>query len=399
MQIFKSIKIRICLFILLALLQILLSFQINQYLRVEVIKVQSEIGLDDTHLIRLLNWNIGARDSDSFPGGALSISARVNRMKQLASVIVQNEADVVTLQEFVNFPDGRNDLDNLVKSLEELNYHMYLEIIPYYDVTEVNPYTWNLVTLSKMPIDKENSKTVVLSPNRRSRVSLINDTKFGKFFVANFHTNLSEPCKQMGIMLDFISPTERMSTIIAGDANITFTNFYGEPEQMSKKECKGRDWGIVDNTCKDGVYNCEPKDAKCRNSSACWGDYVYLFRPSNFYLKNIKSIGNVNNISDGHPAIISEIGTYLPVIPSIEITPVPSIILPSIEPSSQDMGLVIDLNKDGKVDITDFSLFVEYYKVGNVKIDFDKDGKTQRDIEDLNYFIQEYKKEKPDRNE
>jgi hypothetical protein len=85
----------------------------------------------------------------------------------------------------------------------------------------------------------------------------------------------------------------------------------------------------------------------------------------------------------------------------------PSWVLQSIQPSALpsnseptvSITQTIDLTGDSIVGIEDFSLFVEYYKVGNVKIDFDEDGKTQRDIEDLNYFIQEYKKEKPDRNE
>ncbi|MBP9758146.1 hypothetical protein KBD45_00485 [Candidatus Dojkabacteria bacterium] len=88
-------------------------------------------------------------------------------------------------------------------------------------------------------------------------------------------------------------------------------------------------------------------------------------------------------------SIISTKDLNVPIKYKVEATPT---IIPTLEVSPIEEQLLIDINEDSLVDITDFALFVEYYKVGNVKIDYDEDGRTIRDIDDFMYFIQEYKK-------
>lgn len=70
----------------------------------------------------------------------------------------------------------------------------------------------------------------------------------------------------------------------------------------------------------------------------------------------------------------------------------PSVNIP--QPTPQVSWKSIDLNNDSQINITDFAIFVEYYKEGNKKIDYDKDGESIRDIDDLSFFIEEYKKRK-----
>ncbi|MBP7774283.1 hypothetical protein KA078_00685 [Candidatus Woesebacteria bacterium] len=334
--------------------------------------INQSVANEQEPTLKMMNWNIGARDSDSFPGGPLPSAMRIARMRQLASLIVQEQASVVTLQEFVHYYDERNDndLDHLLNALNELKYPMHTEIIPYYDVTQSKPYAWSLVTLSQFPINSQESQTVQLSPNRRARISVIKDTPLGNISVANFHTNLSAPCKQMQTMINAVSSDERKISVVAGDANITFTNFYGQPEHLTKPECKSYDWSAFNNTCKDAVYNCKPGDHACRNSSSCWGDYVYSFRPSNLFIKTIKSIGNAHAISDAHPAIIAEIGSFKPAQPV----------------------RVGDINNDGVVDIFDYNKLLQSFgKTGG--IGFDPADIIQNgviDIYDLNALLQNF---------
>lgn len=334
--------------------------------------INQSVANEQEPTLKILNWNIGARDSNSFPGGPLSSAARVARMRQLASLIVQQQVSVVTLQEFVHYYDDRknNDIDYLLNALNELNYPMHKEIFPYYAVSQGKPYAWSLVTLSKFPIDTQESKTIKLYKNRIARLSVIKDSPIGSFSVANFHTNLSEPCKQVQTMITAVSSDERKISVVAGDANITFTNFYGQPEHLTKPECKNYDWSAFDNTCKDAVYNCKPGDHACRNSSSCWGDYVYSFQPSNLFIKTIKSIGNAHAISDAHPAIIAEIGS-----------------LESSQPVRDG-----DINNDGVVDIFDYNKLLQSFgKTGG--IGFDPADIIQNgviDIYDLNALLQNF---------
>lgn len=56
--------------------------------------------------------------------------------------------------------------------------------------------------------------------------------------------------------------------------------------------------------------------------------------------------------------------------------------------TSNSGGVTYDLNGDGKLDISDFTLFVAYYKTKNVAIDFN--GDKEVGIYDFDYFRREY---------
>lgn len=88
------------------------------------------------------------------------------------------------------------------------------------------------------------------------------------------------------------------------------------------------------------------------------------------------------------PAVSPTISPSISVSPTASASPAASV---TPDTKVQEAITKADLDINGKVGVEDFVLFLEYYKAGNVKIDYNADGKVVRDINDFVYFIDYYK--------
>ncbi|MBP9758139.1 hypothetical protein KBD45_00450 [Candidatus Dojkabacteria bacterium] len=426
MKIKKELGLKILLVSLLLTILVFLLIDISKVIdnRGKVEEGEFIMIYSDTGKIRVMNWNIGP----IYVGTGIPkteeetqqmINQQIARMQKLAQVIKDNQVDVVFLQQFTNVDPRPNrkvkikQFDVLLQKLKEIEWEMYGDVEAYSG--KIPPGEDHLVILSRFALDVSSRKITRDIHKVNSRVAqtiMTKKTPIGDVRLSNFHTHIDDPCTNFIKALTFFEQFDYERTILGGDANITFSNFYGQPENLARPDCKGYDWTKFSNECSEYPYNCEPKDAKCRNSSKCFGDYFYLPNPSELKILTSWTIGNAHNISDQHPAVVAEIGSKVPLelasptatlspistptlIPSITPTPgvtIEATPIPTAQVTPEDKH-AIDLNGDSQVDIADFALFVEYYKAGNVKIDYDNDGKTQRDIDDFTYFVRYYKAE------
>lgn len=280
-----------------------------------ILMTQFSSSADASEDLTILNWNIGAMNSNNGP----TLERRRYRMNRLAHVFKEQAVDIATVQEFsLKYPD----LQYINEELAAISYPMHVDVAGY---SENNPST-ALLVFSRFPLDFQSKRVAYIKKSQgdRSAQSIrAVGTPIGMIRISNIHTHIDMPCRNMIDSLNFFSQFDYTRTLLAGDANITFTNFYGSPEQLSKPECRGYDWTKISNVCSEATYDCRPNDAACRNSSGCFGDYFYLPNPSELVIKTNITIGNAYGISDSHPAIVAKIGLRNPPTP-IPTPPPPS---------------------------------------------------------------------------
>lgn len=367
----------------LALLIAVITFTIFSFLPPQ--SNQSSLVAAQQPKLRIMNWNIGPiyvgtgvpkNDAEA----QQMIKEQTARMHRLADVIKNNQVEVVFFQQFTNLdPDLRRkvkikQLDVLLRRLKEIGWEMYGDAVAY--SAKIPPGEDHLVIISRYPFDPSSQKITRDIHKVNSRVAqsiIIRDTPIGFVRLSNLHTHIDDPCTNMIKALKFFEQFDYQRTILGGDANITFSNFYGQPENLRRPDCKNYDWSKITNECTEFPYNCKPGDHACRNSSKCFGDYFYLPNPSDFKILTSWTIGNSYGISDQHPAVIAEIGSRVPIAPPFSIA---------------------DINKDGIVNIFDYNLLLEAFGKAGAH-GFDPADIIQNgtvDIYDFNALLQNFGK-------
>ncbi|MBP9758140.1 hypothetical protein KBD45_00455 [Candidatus Dojkabacteria bacterium] len=363
--------------------------------------------------IKVMSWNIGARipASEYVKNEAdfqKAVQAQTERIAFLGNLIVTEKVDVVFLQELNNEDPGWNKRAK-IKQVQVLQAYLRNSSWPMH--VDTQQYTENgtnqsLVILSRYPFDSESKKYMYdLRDNKKDKAKArsaqsikVIGTPIGDVRLSNIHTHGTAGCDNMKQYYEFYKPLDSNISILGGDTNLYLNQkpkvkaFPPEIERQ-QQNCDLIPWDDIVTSCIE-KSNCIEKGT--------FVDWIFIFGNSDFNIKSSFSPGNINNFSDQHPVVFAEIAGKAPLelaSPTVNLIPIStSTLIPSITPTqiptievTPGDRVVIDLNEDGKLDIADFALFVEYYKLGNAQIDYDNDGKTQRDIEDFSYFINKYK--------
>ncbi|MBP9758148.1 endonuclease/exonuclease/phosphatase family protein [Candidatus Dojkabacteria bacterium] len=413
-------KILLVLFLFLILIGLLIAiFFVNTQKIDSNVIIQNEILTKDT--IRVMSWNIG----NWVPGGGVaetpeelqeSIASQTARMQRLGNIIKAEGAEIAFIQEINNKPPNPNmnaKIDHykvLTEHLKSIGWEMYGDLQPYRE----KPDELHLLILSRYPLDNSTKKFMYdlysrdkedgeKQPARTAQTIFVRGTPIGDFRLANIHTHTSNPCNNIKSLYDFYMQYDPERTLLAGDMNVVLNE---KPNMSSRKwdDCSPANikWDDFDLNCTSTPC----LDKQRLNKYAPIIDWVFTFSNSELYVKSSYNVGkdmpNASGIADWHPFVIAEVGskvhsndaTSTPQLPTVVVSPQSMLTPnPSITPEeTQDVN--IDLDGNTKVDISDFAIFVEYYKVGNVKIDYDEDNISVRDIEDLAYFIEQYKNNK-----
>lgn len=381
MEMIKTYKQKVVLLIALVLLQTIFLFQIgvnllqqtNQYYDlITITTLQNPLPLDPD-LIRVLSLNI-------HHGDELDEKEIKEKVEILADYIVQQKIQIAGLQEMRTLTRNINDEPNyrqvalfLQSALERKGYPMYLQL----QSNVFNPDNgknlgFRNATLSIFPIELIEEVLISGGLQRRAIISKIKTPKGDiKFINVHVHHKQDEndSFRKFYQDLELKGYLSDPNTIITGDFN------NGDIWKTYYTDCE-----IQENCYKGGIdlVGLPPHVPPDQYN------FILVQRFRDEYLKTEYK----DKYTFDHPAIIGDFRSKIALsIPS----PTPIIINPQPTVDISDTKVVIDLNADGKVDITDFAIFVEYYKVGNVKIDYDKDGKSQRDIDDFTYFVRYYK--------
>lgn len=266
-------------------------------------------------LIKVMDWNIGTFDSNSLN---LTPEQRKARMQRLAEAIKQNKVEIVYLQEFNS---RHQDLPQLIEHLRVIDYPLFVDELGY----EGDRIGASLVLLSKFPFDANSRKTTFdIRGNRSAQSIIVRNTPLGWIRLSNLHTHFTEPCNNFRSYLNFFIQFDPTRSFMAGDANL---GLWDKPITHTRPEdsCTGIDWDQVNLACTD-ANNCVHKSI----------DWFFVFKESELFVHSSYDMGNISNISDGHPAIIAFIGSK---------TAAPSL----------KQG---DLDNDGDVDVFDYNILL-----------------------------------------
>lgn len=277
-----------------------------------------------------------------------------------------------------------------MKTLEGKNWKMYGDYQSYFQ-TEEEGVCEGLcyITLSRYPLDMSSKKYEYKIRSyhkdsgkvfyRRSGYSIMTrNTPIGDFRVAGIHTHFWSPCSGFQDQIEFYRQNEPQDTLIMGDFNFDFRRKPITKTDANKYDsCEGIPWDNL-------VAECSESPCLWDKSKYVGGDFIVRFAESRLIINKSWLVSQKDkryeriNSPDGHPIVFGIIGST-------------NLLIPSLEASPQEIAVTTDLNEDGKLDTADFASFVEYYKAGNTKIDYDKDGETERDIDDFTYFVRYYK--------
>ncbi|MBP9758141.1 hypothetical protein KBD45_00460 [Candidatus Dojkabacteria bacterium] len=375
----KINKLKVVILIVLVLLQILLLFQIDLSLRhltnlhydpITITTLQNPLQLDPDH-IRVLSLNI-------HHGDELDEKEIKEKVEILADYIIQQKIHIAGLQETRTLTRNVNDEQNyrqvalfLQSALERKSYPMYIQL----QSNVFNPDNgknlgFRNATFSIFPLELIEEIDISGGLERRAIISKIKTPKGDiKFINVHVHHKQDEndSFRKFYQDLELKGYLSDPNTIITGDFNNgdIWETYYTDCEIQQSCYKGGIDLvGLPPNVPRD-QYN-----------------FIPIQRIRDEYLETEHN----SKYTFDHPAIIGDFRSRLVLsTPTVE----PSINI--LQPTPQVIWESIDLNNDGRIDISDFAIFVEYYKVGDEKIDFDKDGKNVRDIDDLSYFFENYK--------
>ncbi|MBP9758142.1 endonuclease/exonuclease/phosphatase family protein [Candidatus Dojkabacteria bacterium] len=318
------------------------------------------------------------------------------RIDPIVRYLGKGNYDIIALQETSY---GRREGERIASRLEELGFgKFYLsksdDPKSETDVKRPGP---GVYVLSKYPVSTVYSRYGI----GRSILSKIQHPQLGELYVTSVHPSNDSHCEQPKEILEKVTrePKEiRDNLILMGDMNSYPYDLETKPKfKAGKGDMCGEEQLLA------------KFDFSCVSSKECWNagavDWILTQKQSVFSIES----------RNYHPNVYTELGVlgmpgtnwhgvdiHKPVSAKVIVNKplIVTTLPPSVTPTPFIINnLTIDLNLDGQIDITDFAIFVEYYKEGDEKIDFDKDGKSIRDIDDLSYFIQEYKKEKIDGND
>ena len=330
----------------------------------------------------------------TFNIGAFTISQDYYdvRIDPIVKYLGKGNYDIIALQETSY---GRKEGERIAARLEELGYGKYYTSKvddPKSDADAIR-HGVGVYVLSRYPVSTVYSRYGI----GRSVLSEVNHPQLGALYIASVHPSNDSRCEQPREILNKVvnEPKKiRDNLILMGDMNSYLVDLKKKPMFKAFKGDMCGEEKLLENF-----------DFSCVNFKECLDegaiDWIFTQKSSVFSIESRNYHTNVygelgipgNNWQMHiHKPVSAKIIVNKPLI----VTPLPPIVTPTPFISE---NLSIDLNLDGKIDITDFALFVEYYGVGDNKIDFDRDGKSKRDIDDLSYFIQEYKKEKIDGND
>ncbi|MBP9758145.1 hypothetical protein KBD45_00480 [Candidatus Dojkabacteria bacterium] len=431
MRITWEVQKRILVIILLIqlLLLIVLSFEkeeneINILTEAEVETQLNPNLIDGKPVVRIVNFNPG-------PGHVGNRDRREQAWIQLAEHLVALKAEIVLIQEpgkaelamirrileptfpysrWIRYPEGINNAQDIQRG-GEIN-----PIFSKYPFVEGTQQEWEI-----SPSDKERDKDRVV-------LSVDIQTPYGVLRTVNFHTHGDTQCADAYKALEpltnpasiYYNPPQK-NFIITGDFNIALSqvlpaydpNIRNSGALLIREVCDYKYSNRYVNVNDLEKLIKENYKAYCLDPNTCLNrqtiEMVWSLNnnPIDIYTmgRGDSKFQHIFEDVNKHPLVFADIGDPNWVLPSISTisnpnpSETPSLVSPIISPvytpepivSPIEEQLLIDLNEDGQVDITDFALFVEYYKVGNVKIDYDEDGKILRDVGDLDYFIKNYR--------
>ena len=354
-------------------------------------------------VIKIANFNPGPGHAGNQP--------RVNAWSELYRAMTENKVEILMLQE-----PGSRELDKIKEIFTP--YFPYSTQIISRGGGELNP------VFSKYPFISGTQQEWKISPSNpdhdKGRVALSVEvlTPYGPLRIVNVHTHGNTQCadayKAMEPIVNPQSPyynAPSKNFIIAGDFNIALKQILpayspnisnsgaileGDFCDNSKYSNQFIDKRVLADLIRPNYKAYCLDEGNCRNRQTIEMVLTLNNNPIEIYRTawSEEKFRDIFEDRNRHPLVFAEVGDPSWVLQSIQPSALPSNSEPTVS-----ITQTIDLTGDSIVGIEDFSLFVEYYRVGNVKIDYDKDGNTVRDIDDLNYFIQEYKKEKPDGND
>ncbi|MBP9758143.1 hypothetical protein KBD45_00470 [Candidatus Dojkabacteria bacterium] len=394
---------------------------------VNPIPVTSPIPLPTTNNLKVMSFNI-------HHGNTLDRKFLLQKFNTIANYIKDNNFHIVGLQEVtllekknnIQFFDEKTGLLKepdyptmghlLQRALNDVGYPMYL--------SGAVPSMGNFINanLSIFPPTNQESLAIYTighiedtKPYRRRATITQYDTHIGPINFINTHIHHGEEthCRSFYQFYNFLRqqgefPASKNyladpNTIIVGDFNRLI-----DGRNVVSKYCSGvpaigefsQPVGVQD------IFDISCSTATCEQGSKII-DWIVLphdrelpLSDKTLQVETRTSGGMPNYPEKDHPNINATI--IRKALPQSQPTPIPTptpTLLTTITPTPVEELRTIDLNGDVRIDITDFALFVEYYKLGNVKIDYNKDGQSLRDIDDFNYFIQEYKEEQIDEEE
>ncbi|MBP9758144.1 hypothetical protein KBD45_00475 [Candidatus Dojkabacteria bacterium] len=336
---------------------------------------------EEEFLLNVITFNIGAF--------TLEKGLFENRIDPIAHYLGKGKYDIIALQEAGY---GRKEGEQIVQRLEDLGYGKYYFVLG--EQKEVkNPeieHGLGVYVLSKYPV----FRLATRYSRQRAILTKIEHPLIGDIYVVSAHPSSDSRCEGPTELVKKINsePQEvKQNLILMADMNALI---YDLDKDIKLKAMTGK---LCDEKVLMSKYN-----FFCEDKLNCFSpkdgiDWIIPLKDSSFYIQSrflLSDMYSQINIpgsgwqNDYHMPVSAKIGTKKPIlIPTPSSSPTP---VPTVEATPEDKPLS-DLNEDSQVDITDFALFVEYYKQGNVKIDYDKDGQTVRDIDDLRYFFNNYK--------
>lgn len=349
--------------------------------------------------INIVTYNIGD-DQKACEGCDPAV-----RMKALMDILEANHADIIALQEVRFRKKDSTELFSDAKPLMDIIKDRYHYIYRAHGddkyTTKGSPnqgWDYGNMFVSKFPIKLDSYKEYLIDrrvgdgEGQRYFFSVIIDTPQGPVRIYNIHTRAKESAwgvtEAAKFLKSLVSTEPSMPLIVLGDFN------------------KGM--GYIQSQFGDPQYALNIS-YDCSNQTACWGGGIDLIFPNEkATLLNRCQGGTRSNgiiISGGHVPVYGTFKLLNPITPAL--TPIPSVPTPapSVIPSASIAVSIVpsplsspdpnekakyDLSPDAKIDITDFQIFVNYYKNADCKIDYNNNNNC-RDIEDFVLFSNYYK--------
>lgn len=376
-----------------------------------VTPIEIQTSQSNTLEMKVMTYNI----LGSFSDADNDCDKNEKRALNIAKFLTENNYDIIFLQE--------SGCNSVLESMWEKESGKSIDRI---DSNYINK---QLGILSRYPMEKDLNGKIIYSDSQtyagdRKTQSVKITTPLGQIRLFNIHPH--NFCDEQTHIWQFVSSfnSEKIPHIMGGDYNSGLLSAcYPDINLRYIQTCP------IDKTCFPSSGRSSSTKLTNPIDHIIFSNNIPTMQFSHITSASLNGTNSFRNLSDHWPVVAtvklikvtptpnptprpcptpSPVPTIFPTIqpsasihPSIAISPLPnpSAVI-SLYPSPTTLlsptpivikQTQIDLNTDTNVDILDFAKFVEYYKVTDCKIDYNKNANC-KDIEDFSIFVNEYKK-------